>query len=87
MLLFIFSLLGQMNAPMDLGLDVAKGTVHTEGSVKKIKFLSPIISPGYWTVNAFQVYMLISSFIIDHLFQTVSSTTGCKTSTALGFLE
>ncbi|KAK9187397.1 hypothetical protein WN944_018791 [Citrus x changshan-huyou] len=66
------ALVDTMNAPKDLGLDVAKGTVHTEGSVKKTKFLSPIISPGYWTVNAFQVSMLISSFIVDHLFQTAT---------------
>lgn len=33
-----FKLLGQMKALKDLGLDVAKGTVTTEGSEKKTKF-------------------------------------------------
>lgn len=33
-----FKLLAQMKALKDLGLDVAKGTVTTEGSEKRTKF-------------------------------------------------
>jgi hypothetical protein len=33
-----FIMLGQMKALKDLGLDVSKGTVSTEGSVKQTKF-------------------------------------------------
>jgi len=33
-----FIMLGQMKSLKDLGLDVSKGTVATEGSVKQTKF-------------------------------------------------
>ena len=32
------SVMGQMNALKDLGLDVAKGTVLTDGPIKQTKF-------------------------------------------------